>query len=108
LNFKNTKNKKKFSIKDLENIVGKRTISNFLYSWRKGQGMSQSGFAKLLGISRANLCDIEKNRKRISPERAAKFEKFLGYSVNILVEMAIEEQLEALGFKFKVTLRPAA
>ena len=70
--------------------------------------MSQSDFAKLLRISRANLCDIEKNRKGVSPERAAKFAKILGYSVNILVEMAIEEQLEGMGFKFKVTLRPAA
>ena len=104
----NTKNKKKFSIKDLENIVGKRTISSFLYSWRIGQGMSQCDFAKLLGISRANLCDIEKNRKRVSPERAAKFAKILGYSVNILVEMAIEEQLAAMGLKFKVTLGTAA
>jgi transcriptional regulator with XRE-family HTH domain len=104
----NTKNKKKFSIKDLENIVGNRTISSFLCSWRKGQNMSQSDFAKLLGISRANLCDIERNRKGVSPERAAKFAKTLGYSVNILVEMALEEQLAAMGFKFKVTLGPAA
>ena len=104
----NTKSKKKYSIKDLEKGIGKRTISGFLNSWRKGLGMSQNDFSKLLGISRSNLCDIEKKRKGVSPERAAKFAKILGYSVNILIEMAIEEQLALIGLKYKVILEPAA
>ncbi len=104
----NTKSKKNYSIKDLEKVIGKRTISGFLNSWRKALGISQSDFAKLLGISRSNLCDIEKRRKGISPERAAKFAKILGYSVNILIEIAIEEQLASMGLKYKVILEPAA
>lgn len=31
-----------------------------------------------------------------------------GYSVNVLVEMAIEEQLSAAGLKYSVYLKPAA
>lgn len=104
----NIKSRKNYTVKDLEKVIGKRTISGFLNSWRRGLRMSQSDFAKLLGISRSNLCDIEKKRKGVSPERAAKFAKILGYSVNILIEMAIEEQLGSMGLKYKVILEPAA
>ena len=103
-----TKNRNSFGTKDLEKRIGKRTIAAFLRSWRLGQELSQVDFAKKLGISRANLCDIEMGRKGVSPEKAAEIAKLLGYSVNVLVEMSIEESLAAAGLKFSVSLKPAA
>ena len=102
-----TKNKKWYGTGDLEGRLGKRTVSAFLRSWRLSQEMSQSAFALKLGMSRANLCDIEMGRKGVSPEKVAQIAKIIGYSVNVLVEMAIEEQLAASGLKFTVSLKPA-
>ena len=34
----------------------------------------------MLGVSRSHICDIEKGRKVVSPERAAKWANVLGYS----------------------------
>ena len=104
----NTKTKKVFGTKDLEKRLGKRTVGSFLRSWRQSFELSQVEFAKKLGISRANLCDMEMNRKSVSPEKAAEIAKTIGYSVNVLVEMAIEEQLSAAGLKYSVSLKPAA
>lgn len=102
------KHKKRYSKKDLVRIIGKRTVSGFLRSWRLGQELSQAEFARKIGMSRANLCDIEMGRKGVSPAKAAEIAKVIGYSINILVEMAVEEQLAACGLKYKVELTPAA
>jgi transcriptional regulator with XRE-family HTH domain len=104
----NTKNKKTFGVKDLEKKLGKRSVGAFLRSWRLSNEFSQVDFASKLKISRANLCDIEKGRKGVSPDKAAEIAKKLGYSVSVLVEMAVEEQLSAAGFNYEVSLKPAA
>ena len=104
----NTKSKNQYTTKDLEKRFGKRTVGEFLRSWRLSHELSQVEFARKLGISRANLCDIEMGRKGVSPEKAAAMAKTLGYSINVLVEMAVEEQLQAAGLKFNVSLKPAA
>ena len=103
-----TRSKTRYTSKDLERRVGRRTIGAFLRSWRLGEELSQAEFARKLALSRANLCDIEKGRKGVSAERAAEIAKLLGYSVNVLVEMALEEQLANSGLDFKVTVKPRA
>ena len=103
-----TKSKRYSSSKDLESRFGKRTIGEFLRSWRLGQELSQVDFARKLGLSRANLCDIEMGRKGVSPERAAQIAKRLGYTVNVLVEMALEEELAESGLSFSVSVKPRA
>ncbi len=103
-----TKSKKWLGTKDLERRLGKRTIGSFLRSWRLSQEITQADFARKIGVSRANLCDIEMGRKGVSPEKAAEIADAVGYSVNVLVEMAVEEQLAAAGLKFSVSLKPAA
>jgi transcriptional regulator with XRE-family HTH domain len=79
-----------------------------LRSWRLGQELSQVDFAKRLKMSRANLCDIDMGRKKVSAGRAAQIAKRLGYSINVLVEMALEEELADGGLDFKVTVTPWA
>lgn len=103
-----TRNRRHYTAKDLERRLGKRTIGGFLRSWRLGQEMSQAEFARKLDISRANLCDIEMGRKGVSAERAVRIARRIGYSVTVLLEMALEEELAANGLDLKVSVRPRA
>ena len=102
-----TRSKNLFGTRDLERRLKGRTIRAFLRDWRRTHEMSQAAFARKLGMSRANLCDIERGRKGVGPEKAAEIAAIVGYSVHVLVEMAIEEQLEASGLRFSVSLKPA-
>lgn len=73
--------KKSETMKVLETAAGRPlSIGGLLESIRVGEEMSQSAFAKKLGVSPSHLCDIEKGRKVVSPERAARFAKTLGRS----------------------------
>ena len=103
-----TESKKKFTLKDLEAKLGGMTMGKFLRSWRLCEDMSQKEFARLIGLSAANLCDLEKGRKGISPERAYAIAKRIGYSPSVLVSLALEEQLEKVGLKYKIELKSAA
>ncbi len=102
-----TRSEKLYGTRDLERRLGKRTVGAFLRAWRLAQEMSQAAFARRLGMSQANLCDIERGRKGVSPAKAARIARIVGYSVNVLVEMSIEEHLAASGLKFGVSLKPA-
>ena len=58
-----------------------------------------------------NLCDIEKNRKTVSPSRAVKWAKILGYSEELFVKMALDEFLMNEGIKkysVEIKLKKAA
>ena len=67
-----------YGIEDLERRRGPMTIGRFLKAFRESEEVTQADYAKQLGISKANLCDIEKGRKLVGVERAAKFAKVLG------------------------------
>ena len=62
----------------LEAISGPLTLGNLLHSIRVGEEMSQVEFASLLGISKQNLCDIEHERRFVSPKIAQEFAKKTG------------------------------
>ena len=101
-------NLKSHGLKGLEKRLGKLTVGEFLRSWRLSEEMSQKQFARKLKISSANLCDIEKGRKGVSPEKAEEIAEILGYSKAVLVRLAIEEQLESAGLHYIVELKPAS
>ena len=92
----------KYGKETLEKKLGVMTFGSFLSAWRKSEGESQAAFAKKLGISPANLCDIEKGRQLVSPKKAVDIAKRIGYTRTVLVEMAINEQLAAEGVKMRV------
>ncbi len=72
--------KKSETMRFLESIAGRPlTLGGLLESIRLGEEISQAAFAEKLGISVSHLCDIEKGRKVVSPERAARFAKILAY-----------------------------
>jgi transcriptional regulator with XRE-family HTH domain len=94
--------KSKYGKRDLEKRLGPMTLASFLSSWRESLEMTQVAFAKKLGISPANLCDIEKGRQLVSPKKAAQIAKKIGYSETVLVELVINEQLAAEGLKMRI------
>lgn len=93
----------------MESITGgPLTLGKFLLAIRQGEQLSQKEVASRLAISRTHLCDIEKGRKTVSPARAARFAKELGYSESQFVRLALQAMIEEAGLPFNVRLTPAA
>jgi transcriptional regulator with XRE-family HTH domain len=103
-----TDRRRAFGSKDLEKRLGKLTVGELLHSWRLSEEMSLKDFGKRLGMSVANLCDIEKGRKGVSPEKAEQIAKAIGVPSALLVRLSIEESLQAAGLKYTVEIKPAA
>ena len=103
-----TKGQKSDAVKYLEAMSGgPLTFARLLESIRLGEGMSQVSFAKKLHISKAHLCDIEKGRRFVSPERAAKFANILGYSKKRFIKLALQDQLCRAGLDYIVDIKAA-
>jgi transcriptional regulator with XRE-family HTH domain len=96
---------RKFGLKDLEKQYGELTLGRFICSWRKSEGMNQKEFAEKIDISPANLCDIEKGRKGVSLFKAADIAKKIGYSPTVLVQLALQEQVESSGLNYTVEVK---
>jgi plasmid maintenance system antidote protein VapI len=91
----------------LEELLGPLTFGNMLWSIRMCDELSQTEFADMLGVSRSHICDVEKGRKVVSAERAAKWAKLLGYSDIQFVRLALQDQLDKAGVKMNVKVDAA-
>lgn len=91
--------------KRLEGRMGPMTLASFLKSWRLSEELSQHDFAVMLHMSAANLCDIEKGRKGVSPKKAMEIAKIIGYSPKVMVELVLNDLLRDSGLKFDVTVK---
>lgn len=93
--------------KYLEKLAGgPLTFGELISSIRKGEELSQVVFASdYLGISKSHLCDIEKGRKSISPAKAAEYAKALGYSPELFVKLALQDELTRAGLRLKVEIK---
>ena len=99
--------KKSDAMKFLEGLVGELTFGGLIEAMRQAEEMSQVEFAAKLGISKQHLCDIEKGRKFVSPERAAKFARILGHSEQGFVALALQDIVNQGGLKLKVNVEAA-
>ena len=90
-----------------ESIDGPMTLGGMLWSLRMCDEISQSEFARRLGVSRSHLCDVEKGRKLVSPERATAWAKVLGFPETVFVKLALQEQLDRAGVKMNVQVEAA-
>lgn len=88
----------------LTSLVGPLTFGRLLSSIRKCDEVSQTDFARQLGISRQNLCDIEKDRASVSPGRAARWAKTLGYSEHQFVSLALQSLIDKAGLNLEVAV----
>jgi len=91
----------------LEKKYGVLTFADVLKSWRQSDEISQTAFAKKLGISVQNLNDLEKGRRIPSPIRAAKIAKRLGLPEMGLIQLALRDSLAKDGFTYAVKLETA-
>lgn len=82
------------------------SLGDALWALRRTDGQSLEAFAVRLDLSRAHLCDIEKGRKAVSPDRAARFARRLGQSELVFVELALQDQLVAARLAYRVKLAP--
>jgi len=100
--------KKSKAMRVLEDILGGGlNFGEVLEAIRKGDEKTQTEFAKELGISKSHLCDIEKRRKIVSPERAARFAKKLRYSEDTFVELTLQDMLNEANLELKVKVGAA-
>jgi len=103
-----TENRKTFGTKDLEKRLGKLTVGELIHTFRMTGELSLKEFGKLIGVSVANLCDIEKGRKGVSPKKAEQIASALGVPPALLVRLSLEKSLKAAGLKYTVEVKPAA
>ena len=99
--------KKKSAAAFLEAKRGPLTLGRYLRSIREGDEETQAVFAEKLEISKSHLCDVEKDRRTVSSERAAKWAEVLGYPVWQFVKLAVQAELDAAGLKLKVEIEAA-
>ena len=86
---------------------GPLTLGRAIEAIRKSEELSQLNCARRLRVSKSHLCDVEKGRKTVSPERAAKWARILGYPESAFVRLAIQAELDAAGLKYKVEIEAA-
>jgi DNA-binding XRE family transcriptional regulator len=77
------------------------TLGEFLKVHRMGEELSQTEFAKQLGISKQRLCDIEHDRFTVSIKLAKQLARKLDLPPEWLVKLTLQDQLK----KEKVSLR---
>ena len=100
--------KKSDAMRILEKISGgPLTLGRAIESIRKSEELSQDECARKLGVSKSHLCDVEKGRKTVSSERAAKWARILGYPESVLVRLALQGELDAAGLKYRVAIKAA-
>ncbi|MBI4041992.1 MAG: helix-turn-helix transcriptional regulator [Deltaproteobacteria bacterium] len=83
---------------------GPLTFSKLIEAIRLGEEMSQAEFARTLGVSRAHLCDIEKGRRFVSPEKGAEFARILGYSEERFIKLVLQDQLRRARLDYKIEI----
>lgn len=104
----NTKKPKSAAMAALEKISGgPLTLGGLIHSIRTGEELSLADFSKRLKITLSHLCDIEKGRKTVSPERAARFAKILGRSPKQFVQLALQELLDKQDIPMVVIIEAA-
>lgn len=95
---------KNISSKKFFEDFGPLSFGELLSSWRLSLEMSQKDFAEKLEITPSSLCDLEKNRKVPSPKRAAMIAKKLGLPQTLLVQVALQDQVNESKLNFKVSV----
>jgi transcriptional regulator with XRE-family HTH domain len=103
-----TKKLKDFS--DLEKTVLGAPLSfgMAVEALRLRDEVSQTAFAKKLGVSRQYLCDVEKGRRQVSAEQAARFAKAFGHPPKVLVQLALQDSVNSAGLYLTVSVDDAA
>ena len=94
------------TLKKLEKMMGVRlTLGKLMWAIRQADEISQVVFAKKLHLTKQHLCDIERGRKLVSPELAAKYAGLLGYSKEQFIRLSLQDSLDRLGLHVEIEVR---
>ena len=91
----------------LEKQYGVITFGDLLKAWREAERLTQTAFAKKVGLSVQNLNDLEKGRRIPTPTRAARIAKKLRLPEVGLIQLALRDSLIKEGFHYEVRLESA-
>jgi transcriptional regulator with XRE-family HTH domain len=88
-------------------LGGPLTFGEAVEALRVRDEFTQAAFARKIGISRQYLCDVEKGRRLVSPEQAARFAKAFGHPVSVLVQLGLQDAVRASGLNLRVAVEAA-
>jgi transcriptional regulator with XRE-family HTH domain len=91
----------------LEKKTGRLTLGKAIRAIRLAEGNSQTALAKKLKISTQYLCDLEHNRKIVSPKKAKMFAEILGYPAAQFIALALQDSLVHDGIEMIVEVKAA-
>ena len=95
----------KRTLASIEKITGEKlTFGRLLWSIRECEEISQVDFAKKLNISKQYLCDLEHNRRTVSPKLAALYAKKLGYSKDQFIRLSLQDMLDKEGLGVSIEI----
>lgn len=95
------------SLKAIEKITGtKLTLGKLLWAIRQSEELSQVEFAEKLGITKQHLCDLEHQRKFISPKLAANYADKLSYAKEQFIRLAFQDMVDREGLDMLVEVVP--
>ncbi|HXH75937.1 MAG TPA: helix-turn-helix transcriptional regulator [Bacteriovoracaceae bacterium] len=94
--------------KAIRKITGPISFGEMLSSFRLAHEHSQVALAEVLGISKQELCNIEKGRKLVSVERAKNFAEALGMPSRTFAKYALQDQLNSAGIEGEVEINEVA
>ena len=94
------------SLKHIEKVIGsKLTLGKLLWAIRLADDLSQIEFSKKLDMSKQHLCDIEHDRKAISPKLAAIYADKLGYSKEQFIRLSLQDMIDREGLDVIVEIK---
>jgi DNA-binding XRE family transcriptional regulator len=91
----------------IEKYTGKPTFGMFLRVARSTMDVTQAEMARILGVPRSMVCDIEKNRQNVSLNLAVKIAKKAGLSTHLAVQLCLNDQIKRAKIKYKVEVKTA-
>ena len=105
----NTKSNKNLNALDAtKDIWNEMTFGGLVHSLRLSDEITQVELAKMVGVSKQFLSDVEHNRKDVGIAFAKKISDALGYSIEPLIELLIRDQLRRQHLNYIVELKDAS
>jgi transcriptional regulator with XRE-family HTH domain len=87
---------------------GPLTFGRMIRSIRLSEDMTQAECAKLLGVTKQHLSDVERDVRSVSPERAARWAEALGHAPEQFIAQAVEDVLTRAGMLYRVVCEISA
>ena len=88
----------------LNSGLGPLTFAHVMRVARNSLGLTQADFGKKFGLSKANVCDIEKGRHVVSTTFALKIARKIGFPEKLALQACFQDQLLKADVEGKVVV----